>query len=440
MTECIASKPMFQGAKNRKISFDFEGGDISGNGGLLLMGEFEKRLGLTSRAGKILSRFDCRQKSKIKHSALSMFQQRIFSLIAGHEDLNDQNELANDPLLQTLVGKDEPLALPSTLCRFENSSTHETCVELSKLMIESFIESFKTPPKELILDFDATDDLTYGMQQGRFFHGYYDHYCFLPLYVFCGDQLLVSYLRRSKNDASKHSWAILALLVKRLREAWPSVRIIYRGDSGFCRRKILSWCEKNDVKYIVGLARNSRLLELSSNLRFEAEKQYEATLKKVKIFTEFQYQAGTWNTARRVVAKAEFNSQGPNNRHIVTNLEDDGKFLYEDIYCARGDMENRIKEQQLDLFADRTSCHEFTSNQFRLLLSSFAYIIMERFRALMLNGTDFERATCGSIRLYLVKIGTVIRRNTRKVYLSLSSSCPNRNLFLIVARKILLMT
>lgn len=437
MTKCNVSNPVFQGPKSKKIEFNFNGGDISSDGGLLFIKEFDRKLGLTRRAGTLLNSFDNRQSGKVKHSVLDMLRQRVFALVAGNEDLNDHHELRNDPLIQTIVGRDRQLAAPSTLCRFENGMDHQTCIELSRLFIEFFVESFTSPPRELILDFDATDDLTYGMQEKRFFHGYYDHYCFLPLYVFCGDQLLCAYLRPSKIDAAKHSWAILSLLVKRLRRKWPKVNLIFRGDSGFCRQKMLNWCDKNNVKYIVGLAKNSRLLEFSKELQDQAETSYEKTHEKVKLFTEFEYAAGTWKYPRRVIAKAEFNSLGPNNRFIVTNLDDNGQDLYEKMYCARGDMENRIKEQQLDLFADRTSCHDFVANQFRLLLSSLAYILMERFRALLLSGTKFAQATCGSIRLYLVKIGAVIRRNTRKIYVALSSACPNQELLRLIAAKII---
>ena len=440
MAKCTSSNPVFQGPQSRKIHFDFDGGDISSDGGLLLMSQLDRKLGVTSRIGKVLTEFDGRQRGKVRHSVLSMVRQRVFSLVAGHEDLNDQLEFGKDPLLQTAAGNDERLAHPSTLCRFENSATSASNAALSKLLVELFIESFVAPPRELILDFDATDDPIHGMQEGRFFHGYYDHYCFLPLYVFCGDQLLTSYLRPANIDAAKHAGAILKLLVARLRREWPDVRITFRGDSGFCRRRILSWCERNDVGYIVGLAKNSRLLELAAELRFTAERQYEETGQKAKLFAEFQYRAGTWKVDRRVIAKAEFSSLGANNRYIITNLPDDGQYLYEKVYCARGEMENRIKEQQLDLFADRTSCHEFIANQFRLLLSSFAYVLMERFRALLLRGTEFAEATCGSIRLNFIRIGAIIRRNTRRIYCSYSSACPIQNLFLAIASKILLLS
>lgn len=419
---------------------DFGGGAISGDGGLLLLGQLDRKLGLMKRAGKAIDGFETRQPGKIRHLASDMFRQRVLGLAAGHEDLNDQLELSKDPLLQSAVGRDGALAQPSTLCRFENRATRELNVALSKLMVEQFVESFAEPPDELVLDFDATDDPVHGMQEGRFFHGYYDSYCFLPLYVFCGDQLLVAYLRSSKIDGAKHAWAILKLLVTRFRRQWPGVRVVFRGDSGFCRNGMLRWCERNGVDYIVGIARNSRLEALGAKLREDAGTLFAGLKAKTKLFGEFRYRAGTWESDRLVIAKAEHNRLGPNYRCIVTSLPGDGRYLYEEVYCARGGMENRIKEQQLDLFAGRTSCHAFDANQFRLLLSGFAYILMERFRALLLKGTKFARATCGTIRLNFIRVGAVVRRNTRRLYCSLSSSCPVQGLFLAVARRILLLS
>ena len=288
----------------------------------------------------------------------------------------------------------------------------------------SRIESFKRAPKKLLLDFDATDDVVHGKQEGRFFHGYYDHYCFLPLYVFCRNQLLVSYLRPSKIDGAKHAWAILALLVKRLRQAWPQVKIILRADSGFCRWRMLSWCERNNVGYIVGIAKNKRLNAITAQRQREARDCYAELGAKVRWFTDLHYAAGSWNRARRVIAKIEHTAKGSNPRYVVTNLKGDGQALYDKLYCARGEMENRIKEQQLDLFADRTSCHRWWPNQFRLLLSSLAYMLLEAIRRLALKGTELANAYVGTLRLKLLKIGAVILRNTRRIRFLLSSACP----------------
>ncbi len=337
--------------------------------------------------------------------------------------------------MQTAVQRDTVLASQSTLCRFENRADRETALQIHRVLVEQFIASFKHRPKKLILDFDATDDAVHGKQHGRFFHGYYAHYCFLPLYVFCRDQLLVSYLRQSNIDAAKHAWAILALLVKRLRQVWPKVRIVFRGDSGFCRHRMLAWCERNDVGYIVGIARNARLEALSAVQKAKAAQHFKQHASKVRWFTEFYYGAKTWSRRRRIIAKIEHTEKGANPRFVVSNLKGQPEALYDTLYCARGDMENRIKEQQLDLFADRTSCHTWWPNQLRLLYSSVAYTLLEALQRLALYGTELARAYVGTIRLKLLKIGAVVIRNTRRVRVLMSSHYPNQMLFaLVVAR------
>jgi hypothetical protein len=303
-------------------------------------------------------------------------------------------------------------------------------------MVDQFIASFKRAPRKLVLDFDATDDAVHGKQEGRFFHGYYDHYCFLPLYVFCRHQLLVSYLRPSKIDGARHAWAILALLVRRLRQTWPKVKIVFRGDSGFCRWRMLSWCERHNVGYIVGIAKNTRLNTITARLQREAQACYTELGSKVRWFTEFQYAASSWNRKRRIIAKIEHTEKGINPRYVVTNLEGRPQEIYDKLYCARGDMENRIKENQLDLFADRTSCHHWWPNQFRLLLSSLAYILLESIRRLALKGTALAHAYVGTLRRKLLKIGAVILRNTRRVRFLLSSAYPDQQLFWVVAAKL----
>jgi hypothetical protein len=354
----------------------------------------------------------------------------------GYEDLNDHNTLRGDVALQTAVQQDEELASASTLCRWENRSDREAAWAAHGVLVEQFISSFKRAPKELILDFDATDTAVHGQQEGRFFHGYYDHYCFLPLYVFCGNQLLVAYLRKSKIDGAKHAWAVLALLVKQLRKAWPKVKIIFRGDSGFCRHQMLRWCEKHNVGYIVGVAKNSRLKELSEKQISNAAKTFTETGLKQRLFDEIQYAAGTWDRTRRVIVKAEHTVKGSNPRYVVTNLQGKPKNLYDNLYCARGDMENRIKEQQLDLFSGRTSCHAWWANQFRLLLSSLAYTLIEAIRRLALKGTELSKAQSCTIRLKLLKIGAVIVRNTRRIKFMLSSAYPYQKLFATVAARL----
>lgn len=434
MTNCTEDRLEFPALKRRKIQAEFRGGDITSDGGVLLLRQVDRVLGLTQAMDRVLC--DPRDPQRIEHSQLSLLRQRIYGLCQGYEDLNDHAGLRLDPALQTAVERDEPLASSSTLCRFENRVGRAAAVRLHEVLIEQFISSFKAPPEELILDFDATDDAVHGRQEGRFFHGYYDHYCFLPLYVFCGEQLLVSYLRPSNIDGARHAWAILALLVRRLRQAWPGVRIIFRGDSGFCRRRMLAWCERHEVGYLVGIARNARLERQALSLIQAAGHDYERTRQKVRYFTDIDYAADSWTHQRRVIVKAEHTDQGANPRFVVTNLEGDAQTLYEAVYCARGEMENRIKEQQLGLFADRTSCHHWWPNQWRLLLSSFAYVLLEAIRRLALAGTELARAQVGTLRLKLLKIGAVILRNTRRVRFLLSSAYPYQALFRQVVERL----
>jgi hypothetical protein len=409
----------------------FDGGRITSDAGALLLREVAGKSKLFERMAACVP--DPREPSMIEHDQQTMLAQRVLGIACGWEDLNDHHGLRVDPLMQVAserdADEDRPLASPATLCRLENRVERGACVELSKLLVELFIESFDEPPTELVLDFDATDDPIHGEQEGRFFHGYYDSYCYLPLYVFCGERLLVSYLRPSNIDAAKHSRAVLKLLVDRLRQRWPAVKIIFRGDSGFCRWRLMRWCDRHGVDYIIGLARNKVLERIAEPFMLAVKQQYEQTKQKQRIFTEFTYAAGSWDRPRRVVHKAEHNSRGDNPRFVVTSLADEAQRLYDDIYCARGEMENRIKEQQLGLFAGRTSCHAFAANQFRLLLSSFAYTLIERLRRVALAGTELARAQASTIRTKLLKIGAVIITSVRRIVLRLSSAYPLRELF-----------
>lgn len=431
MTNCT-EKVAFAPLKRRAVEAAFEGGDVSSDGGVLLLRKLERRLGLLEAVAQVLA--DPRDPDRVTHAMSDMLKQRVFGLCLGYEDLNDHARLRADPLMQTACERDTPLASAPTLCRLENRATRAAAWAIHEVIVERFIASFATPPEELVLDFDATDDPLYGKQEGRFFHGYYDSYCFLPLYVFCGEQLLVAYLRPSKIDGAKHAWAVLALLVKRLRRAFPAVRIVLRGDSGFCRDRILTWCERHSVGYCVGLAMNSRLNAVTASTRARLAGQFALTREKQRAFEEFRYAAKSWHTERRVIARLEHMEQGDNPRYIVTNLAQDAAALYEELYCARGEMENRIKEAQLGLFADRTSCHYFNANQFRLLLSSLAYILIERLRALALSGTEFARLQASTLRVKLLKIGAVILRNTRRVRVLLSSAFPYQAIFLTAAQ------
>ena len=434
MTKCYQRSFEFPRVNRRIVEARFDGGDITSDGGVLLLRQADRLTGLSDSIARALS--DPRRQASCDHDVPGLVRQRLYAIALGYEDLNDHDGLRQDVALQTAVERDQWLASASALCRFENRADRETAWRLHEVLLDQFIASFKRAPKKLILDFDATDDPVHGEQDGRFFHGYYRHYCFLPLYVFCGHQLLVSYLRPSNIDGAKHSWAILSLLVKRLRQVWPKVRIIFRGDGGFCRWKMLRWCDHHEVGYIIGLAKNKRLNRLTASLQDEAAACFAATGHKVRWFTDFQYAARSWDGARRVIAKIEHSQHGVNPRYVVTNLEGDAKQLYDKLYCARGDMENRIKENQLDMFGDRTSCQHWWPNQFRLLLASLAYTLIEAIRRIALKGTELANAYVGTIRLKLFKIGAVILKNTRRIRFLLASGCPYKELYFLAANRL----
>jgi hypothetical protein len=431
MTDCTTDPLLFSSLPRQQIVADFAGGTLTSDSGLLLLREVNRRTGLIPAIAAALA--DPRDPTRITHELTTLLSQRIFGLAAGYEDLNDQQTLRHDPLLAVLAEQrpdpDQPLASPPTLCRLENTLDRASLWRLAEVFVEQFLTSYQTPPEELILDFDATDARLHGQQEGRFFHGYYGDYCYLPLYVFCGDRLLAAYLRPSNIDAARHSRAILKLLVTRLRQAWPTVRIVFRGDSGFCRWKLLRWCERHDVQYIVGLAKNKVLEGLLGESMQQAARQCEQTGQKQRIFTTFEYAAGTWDKLRRVIGKAEHSSQGANPRFLVTNCPGEPQALYDDLYCQRGEMENRIKEQQLDLFADRVSCRKFQANQFRLLLSAATYVLVESLRRLGLAGTDLAEAQAGTIRLKLFKVAARVVVSVRRVVLHIASSYPLQDLF-----------
>ena len=434
MTKCYQRSFEFPRVNRRIVEARFDGGDITSDGGVLLLRQADRLTGLSDSIARALS--DPRRQASCDHDVPGLVRQRLYAIALGYEDLNDHDGLRQDVALQTAVERDQWLASASTLCRFENRADRETAWRLHEVLLDQFIASFKRAPKKLILDFDATDAPVHGEQDGRFFHGYYRRYCFLPLYVFCGHQLLVSYLRPSNIDGAKHSWAILSLLVKRLRQVWPKVRIIFRGDGGFCRWKMLRWCDHHEVGYIIGLAKNKRLNRLTASLQDEAAACFAATGHKVRWFTDFQYAARSWDGARRVIAKIEHSQHGVNPRYVVTNLEGDAKQLYDKLYCARGDMENRIKENQLDMFGDRTSCQHWWPNQFRLLLASLAYTLIEAIRRIALKGTELANAYVGTIRLKLFKIGAVILKNTRRIRFLLASGCPYKELYFLAANRL----
>lgn len=432
MPKCTEGRGGFGRIGRRVIEADFDGGDISSDGGLLLLRRADERVGLSRAAAAVLS--DPRDPARITHSLRDLLAQRIYGLCCGYEDLNDHDALRDDLLMQTAVGRVDALASSPTLSRLETRATRAQAVALHGVLIEQFIASHKTAPAELVLDIDASDVPLHGNQELCEFHAYYDSHCYLPLYVFCGQAMLVCVLRRSRIDGAKNAAAVIKLLVARLRQAWPETRIIVRGDSGFCRQRLLRWCERSRVSYIVGLARNARLEAKVQYAERMLQDEYERSGIKQRLIDEFSYAADSWNIERRVITRLEHASLGNNPRFIVTNLEGDAVQLYERLYCARGEAENRIKEAQLDLFGTRASCHRFAANQLRLLLAALAYTLMQRLRELALKGSELERATAATIRSRLLKIGAAIVRNTRRVRVLLASHHPLRAVFLSAAR------
>jgi len=442
---------------------EFTGGTITSDGGALLLRQLEARRRIVAQFAACFR--DARAQERIDHPLEDLIAQRVFGLVLGYEDLLDHDELRRDPLLASVIGKQDPsgqqrrrardrgkaLAGKSTLNRLElrpkdpkrdgryKKVTTDTAA-IDRLFVELMLQAYDTPPTRIILDADATDDPVHGQQEGRFFHGYYREYCYLPLYLFTGRHLLVARLREANIDASKGIIEELERVVTQIRAAWPEVEILVRADSGFCREELMAWCEANGVEYVLGLARNARLEAAIALAMERARIQYEITGKAARHFRELRYRTReSWSRARRVVAKAEYLAEGANPRFIVTSLSEfeiEGRELYEQIYCERGEMENRIKEQQLDLFADRTSTHALSSNQLRLYFSSIAYVVLSELRRLGLEGTEFERAQCGTIREKLLKIGAQVRVTVRRVVVSLASSYVSKEVFARIYRKL----
>jgi len=448
-TECTAKALVFQEVGRRAVVAEFNGGTLTSDGGALLLREVERATGILRQFAGCFR--DDRDPARVTHSVAALVRQRIYALALGYEDVNDHDELRRDPLFAVLAEADDlaaPLAGKSTLNRLELSAATVDDAErykkiavdhaaVDRLLVEVFLAAHAQAPEEIVLDLDATDDPVHGHQEGRFFHGFYGHYCYLPLYIFCSEQLLCARLRPANIDASAGAREEVERIVTQLRAAWPAVRIILRADSGFCRDVLLAWCEAHGVDYVIGLAKNERLTALISSELAAAAAQYAATGNAARVFAELRYQTReSWSRARRVVAKAEHLSAGAegksNPRFVVTSLareRRDARALYEDLYCARGEMENRIKEQQLMLFADRTSAATLRANQLRLYCSSIAYLLMSALRRLALAGTELARAQCHTIRLTLFKIGARLRVTVRHVWLALASGCPHAALF-----------
>jgi hypothetical protein len=455
-TECNSTYLDFPMLGSREVLADFDGGAISSDGGALLLRETERLTGIVRQFAACFT--DHRNPDLSEHTVEELIAQRVYALALGYEDLNDHDDLRTDPLLATVVGKADPtgkarrrprdrgkaLAGKSTLNRLELSPTGADADtrykkipcrthDVERLFVTLFLQAHPRPPERIVLDLDATDDPIHGHQLGRFFHGYSKDFCYLPLSIFCGDHLLCARLRPADIDAAAGSVKHLRRIVAQVREAWPGVKIVIRADSGFCRETIMSWCEVEGVDYVLGLAQNTRLKGMIAAEQGQARVEFERTKEAARVFTDLRYRTlDSGSRERRVVAKAEHLAKGANPRFVVTSLAADGraaKPLYEEDYCGRGEMENRIKEQQLHLFADRTSARTMRANQVRLFFSSIAYVLLEALRRLGLAGTGLACAQCQTIRLKLLKIGALVRVTVRKVWVKLSSGCPYADVF-----------
>jgi hypothetical protein len=447
-TDCNPQQLEFQGVGRRTVVATFDGGTLTSDGGLLLLLEVERQRGIVRQFAACFR--DQRNPAYVEHRLEELVGQRVLGLALAYEDLNDHDELRTDPLLATVVGKADPtgndrrqeqdrgkpLAGKSTLNRLEWGAVKQDRYRkisvdskaVDRFLVDLFLSAHESAPSEIILDLDATDDPLHGEQEGRFFHGYYGGYCYLPLYIFCGSHLLCARLRSSDRDASAGAVTEVERIVGQIRSRWPEVQIILRADSGFAREELMAWCEQHAVDFVFGLARNSRLQRALGGESAQACKQFEQSGQATRIFRDFLYRTRkSWSCQRRVIGKAEHLAKGANPRFIVTSLTAESWSatpLYEQLYCARGEMENRIKEQQLYLFADRTSSHNLASNQLRLWFSSVAYTLLNELRRLGLQGTELARARCDTIRIKLLKIGAQVRVTVRRVWVHLASSYP----------------
>ena len=439
-TNCSTDLFGFTEVEGHELVAAFDGGAITSDAGALLLGAADRAIELINRFAGCFH--DARCPELTEHQVATLVGQRVFGIALGYEDLNDHDDLRHDPMMAVLAGKltarredSAPVAGKSTLNRVELSQLQPTRyhkishnpVAIRSLLVDVFLEAHEHPPREIILDLDATDDPVHGEQEGRFFHGYYDCYCYLPLYVFCGRHLLASKLRVASIDAADGAVEEVARIVAHIRKRWPKVRILVRADSGFAREELMAWCEVNDVHFLLGLAKNPRLIAKISSEMARAEAKSRRTGKPARFFKDFRWTTlDSWSRERRVVGKAEFTAGEANPRFVVTSLkrsECKAKYLYEKIYCARGDMENRIKECQLDLYADRTSTATMRANQLRLWFASFAYVLMCAVRRIGLEHTPFAKASCGTIRLKLLKIGALVRISVRRIKVAMASSC-----------------
>jgi hypothetical protein len=446
-TECSAGQFEFEGFDGRRVVAAFDGGAVTSDAGTVLLREADRAIGLIERVAACF--IDHRDVEQVIHALPTLIGQRIVAIALGYEDVNDHDTLRFDPVLALFSDRLEakrkdcaPLAGKSTINRLEHAPRDggeryhkigHDAKALERVFVDVFLDAYGKPPEEIVLDLDATDDPLHGDQEGRFFHGYYDCWCYLPLYIFCGRHLLAAKLRRSNIDAAAGAKDEVARIVAHIRRRWPRVRIVLRADSGFAREELMAWCEANRVDYLFGLARNSRLLDEIAIDLASAEAEHQETGKPARRFKDFFYATrDSWSRRRRVIGKAEHLDKGANPRFVVTSLNAtavDGETLYEQVYCARGEMENRIKECQLDLFADRTSTRTMAANQLRLWFSSFAYVLLSALRRIGLPGTELAQATCGTLRLKLLKLGARVTVSVRRIKIAIASAYPHQSDF-----------
>lgn len=440
MTECSQTSFEFGKVGSREVVARFDGGTISSDGGAGLISLVDRKLNLLPRFAQCF--LDGRRQDLVKHSVLEMVSQRVYGLALGYEDVNDHEQLRTDPVMGMLAGraKGDALAGKSTLNRLELGDGRPNRYKkitfwkdgVDRLLVDVFLEAYDKPPVEIVVDLDTTDLALHGNQEGRFFHGYYDHYCYLPLYIFCGEQLLCVRLRTADHDASAGCVEEVDRIVEQIRNKWPKVKIVLRADSGFCRVELMDWCDNHEVDYVFGMAKNARLKRIIGKQLHEAEQEWAKTGKPARVFTEFEYKTKkSWNRERRVIAKAEHIAGKSNPRFVVTSLsqqQGQAQSLYEDVYCGRGDMENRVKEQY-SLFAGRVSTETMRGNQHRMYLSAMAYVLMSGLRRLGLKGTEMEKAQVGTIRTRLLKIGAQVKVSVRRLWISLAQSYPWQALY-----------
>jgi hypothetical protein len=461
-THCIPNLFAFQDLGDRKVVADFDGGMISSDAGGLLLRQVALATGFLRQFSGCF--MDYRNQRFVEHSVQELVSQKVMGLCLGYEDVIDHDMLRHDPLFATFCGKADPsgqdrrhqrdkgkaCAGKSTLNRLETCEgfwdtagakkiVADTAM-IEKYFVKAFLNSYAGRPKQIVLDLDVTDNKLHGMQQGRFFHGHYDCYCYLPLYIYCGDYLLCAKLRTANVDPAQGVTAELERIVGMIRNRWKKVRIIVRADSGFCREELMSWCEQGELFYVVGLSKNTRLIQRIQKQLRRAGVEHARTGKPARRYNSFWYRTRrSWSRSRRIIAKAEYTEGKENPRFVATNLPRelyDPQQLYEDLYCQRGEMENRIKEQQLYLFADRSSCSKMKANQLRLWFSAVAYVLMSELRRRALRGSELAEATCQTIRLKLFKIGALVRVSVRRVCVNMSSGYPYRELFLAAYRRL----